>query len=294
MRYIFYLLLIGITISCKEAKKSAKANSYDLIFYTSNDGPSPVEGDYALFQMDILDDQKKLLQSYRNQKRMPSIKIPPIGSKGRTQNPIPDALAQMAVNDSAGIIIPRDSVADMASEYDYVKHLEYVVVLKEILSEAEYQQKVQEYREEEQEAARKVQARLPEVESLVASTLERYKNDDLQVKYTENGVAYHIHELGSGDMPTPDRLMSAQYYGVLQSNGESFDNSFGKGRPFSFRLGRGGVIKGWDESFLNFPVGTRASVFIPAEMAYGVAGAPPQIPGNSDLYFYVEIEAMYY
>ncbi len=295
MNRLFVLcLFILFALSCKKEDKVYKANSYDLIFYKKSNGKNPKVGEHVFFQMAILDDNKNLLKSYRNQKQMPTLKIPPLESRGRTKNPIPEALIQMAVNDSAAIIIPRDSIDDLAIEYDGVKYLEYVLVLKEILTESEYQQRRNEIKDAEYVAIAATKARLPEVELLVQKTLKDFKAGNISLKYTENGVAYFIHERGKGDMPTKDRLISTQYYGLLQSNGHSFDNSFEKGRSYSFRLGRGAVIKGWDEAFMEFPIGTKASVFIPSQLAYGKNGLPPDIPPDADLYFYVELEEMYY
>jgi len=169
-----------------------------------------------------------------------------------------------------------------------------VLVLKEILSEVDYQKRLNEERDKEQEIMAITRAKLPQVKDLTSKTLKEYKEGKLDLKYTENGVAYIIHQRGSGELPTKDRLINAQYYGLLQSDGSSFDNSFERGRSFSFRVGRGAVIKGWDEGFLSLPVGSRASLFIPSELGYGAQGSPPAIPPNSDLYFYVELEEMFY
>ena len=290
----FTILLIMTLVACKDESTTRKANQYDLIFYTNETGPKPKEGEHVFFQMDILDDKKKELQTYRNQRQMPSLKIPPSESKSSLQNPIPAALVQMSVNDSVGIMIPSDSIPDLSEEYSDIAYLEYIIVLKEILSADQFQERIQSVKEQERLTSVATRARLPEVEALAQRTLAEFKDGKLEVKHTENGIEYYIHEIGGGDMPTKDRLIHAHYFGFLQSNGISFDNSFEKGRTYPFRLGRGAVIKGWDEGFMNFPIGTKASLFIPSEFAYGSEGSPPVIPADADLYFYVEVEEMYY
>lgn len=294
LKFICVLLIVAFCFSCSQTDKTRKTNRYDLLFYTELNGVKPQVGEHVFFQMDILDDQKKVLQTYRNQKQMPSLKIPPKDSKSMVQNPIPAALIQMVVNDSVGIIIPRDSIPDLEAEYDHIEYLEYVVVLKEILTEQEFQQKLKLQKEADRASSAATRMRLPEVEALAQKTLSEFKSGKLATKYTENGVGYYIHAKGDGDIPTKDRLIHAQYFGLLQSNGYSFDNSFKGGRAYAFRVGRGAVIKGWDEAFMYLPVGTKASLFIPSEFGYGETGSPPDIAPGADLYFYVELEEMYY
>ncbi|MEE9372388.1 MAG: FKBP-type peptidyl-prolyl cis-trans isomerase [Saprospiraceae bacterium] len=287
------LLFIGVTLSCNQ-NKTTKAGSFDLNFYSKSDGLKPISGQYAYFQMDILNDKKELLQSYRNQKRMPSIKIPEANSPVFAKNPIPDALRQMAINDSVGIIIPRDSVPGLSGRYEEMVYLEYVLVLKEIMNEDEYQNRLARERQAEIDLMSANKAKLPEVKNLAEKTIAEVKSGKIKPVMTESGLSYFIHEMGTGEMATNDRMISAQYYGALQTNGKTFDTSFNKGRAYSFRLGSGSVIKGWDVGFLNFKVGTKASIFIPSEMGYGANGSPPSIPPNADLYFYVELEDMFY
>ncbi len=293
LKWLVFGIIITLLMNC-QSENGKKASSFDLIFYSNESGIKPQPGEYAYFQMDILDDKKKVLQSYRNQKRMPSIKIPIASSTTYRQNPIPDALRQMSLNDSVGIIIPRDSIPDLSDGYEELVYLEYVLVLKEILSEGAYNARVEEERAKDMAQMTANKARLPEIEALAEETINSVKSGKIQLSYLANGLGYIVHKLGTGEMPAKDRMVSAQYYGALQSNGNRFDDSFSKGRAYSFRLGRGAVIQGWDEGFMLFPVGTKASLFIPSDMGYGERGSGASIPPGSDLYFYVEFEEMFY
>lgn len=75
-----------------------------------------------------------------------------------------------------------------------------------------------------------------------------------------------------------------RYIGKLASNGKVFDSNT-KGKPFYFKLGRGEVIKAWDEGVLGMQVGEERRLTCPPSTAYGSRGAPPDIPGNSTLVF---------
>lgn len=83
-------------------------------------------------------------------------------------------------------------------------------------------------------------------------------------------------------------VLSMSYKGSLASTGEVFDQS-AAGSPFSFTLGSGQVIKGWDEGLLDMCVGEKRVLIIPASKGYGEAGSPPNIPGGATLKFEVEL-----
>src|ERR1043165_1931830 len=92
---------------------------------------------------------------------------------------------------------------------------------------------------------------------------------------------------GQGAEATPGRMVSVHYVGTL-TNGQQFDSSRGRG-PFSFPLGAGKVIKGWDQGVAGMRVGAIRKLTIPPELAYGQSGYPPVIPPNSTLIFEVEL-----
>ncbi|CAB4345885.1 unannotated protein [freshwater metagenome] len=83
--------------------------------------------------------------------------------------------------------------------------------------------------------------------------------------------------------------MTVQYVGVLFANGKEFDSSWKAGKAFTFDLGSGGVIAGWDQGVEGMKVGGRRRLIIPADLAYGEAGSPPAIPANAALVFDVDL-----
>jgi len=95
-------------------------------------------------------------------------------------------------------------------------------------------------------------------------------------------------KIGEGAEAKPGNRVQVHYTGRLLSNGKQFDSSIGK-KPFSFTLGKGEVIPGWDEGVVGMKVGGKRVLRIPARLAYGRRGMPPEIPGNADLIFDVEL-----
>lgn len=93
--------------------------------------------------------------------------------------------------------------------------------------------------------------------------------------------------VGEGDEVVAGDTVSVHYIGTLQ-DGQQFDNSYTKGTPFSFTIGEGRVIKGWEQGLVGMKVGGQRILVIPAELAYGANAIGP-IPANSTLVFAIEL-----
>jgi peptidylprolyl isomerase len=94
---------------------------------------------------------------------------------------------------------------------------------------------------------------------------------------------------GTGAEAKAGESVTVNYVGALYSNGKVFDASWLRKEPFTFTLGEGQVIKGWDQGVVGMRVGGRRELIIPAELAYGVKGSPPKIPPNAPLIFIVDL-----
>jgi peptidylprolyl isomerase len=105
---------------------------------------------------------------------------------------------------------------------------------------------------------------------------------DDQWEVTDSGLKVYDEVVGDGDAPEKGDVVSVSYIGWLDS-GAVFDDS--QGQPFSFKLGAGTVIPGWDEGIATMKVGGTRNLVIKPELGYGEAGAGSTIPGNSTLNF---------
>jgi peptidylprolyl isomerase len=94
---------------------------------------------------------------------------------------------------------------------------------------------------------------------------------------------------GDGTEAKSGDHVSVQYVGVLYDGGKQFDSSWDRGQPFSFQLGSGQVIQGWDQGVAGMKVGGRRELIIPPNLAYGAQGQPPTIPANATLVFVIDL-----
>ena len=105
---------------------------------------------------------------------------------------------------------------------------------------------------------------------------------------TPSGLKYNDLVVGTGDVAVAGKTVSVHYTGWL-TNGQKFDSSVDRGQPFSFPLGAGRVIKGWDEGVQGMKIGGKRKLTIPSHMGYGKRGAGGVIPPNATLVFNVEL-----
>ncbi len=105
---------------------------------------------------------------------------------------------------------------------------------------------------------------------------------------TPSGLKYNDDQVGDGAAPSQGQRVSVHYTGWL-TDGTKFDSSRDRGQPFQFTIGRGEVIKGWDEGVASMKVGGRRKLTIPPNLGYGARGAGGAIPPNATLVFDVEL-----
>jgi len=134
----------------------------------------------------------------------------------------------------------------------------------------------------------------PVTENVVKGEQEKVAKEEALIKEkypnairTSSGLMYIILKEGNGATPTSRALIEAHYTGRLL-DGSKFDSSVDRGKPFLFLVGRGEVIKGWDEAFLSMKKGEKRILIIPPGLAYGDKGMGT-IPANETLIFEVEL-----
>jgi FKBP-type peptidyl-prolyl cis-trans isomerase len=105
---------------------------------------------------------------------------------------------------------------------------------------------------------------------------------------TPSGLQVEDLVVGTGEQADTGDTVSVHYTGTLQ-DGTKFDSSLDRGQPYTFTIGQGRVIAGWDEGIPGMKVGGKRKLTIPPDLGYGAAGSPPVIPANATLIFEVEL-----
>jgi peptidylprolyl isomerase len=116
------------------------------------------------------------------------------------------------------------------------------------------------------------------------------KKKSINLQKTASGLHYFVTKKGTGIKALPGDTIQVDYVGSLLESGREFDNSKQHNQPFTFPVGIGMVIPGWDEGLQLLPVGTKATLVIPSKLAYGESGMPGSPIGpNAALVFEVEV-----
>ena len=126
--------------------------------------------------------------------------------------------------------------------------------------------------------------------SLGASPVQTAQQTPGPVLILTGGLKIQDLVIGTGDKAQNGKTLSMHYVGTLE-NGTKFDSSFDRGQPFSFVIGEGEVIQGWEKGVLGMKVGGKRKLIIPPALGYGSTGAGNIIPPNATLFFEVQLLA---
>lgn len=282
------VILALTTIGCGGSGEKTTASGFKYTIDNDATGKAAGPTDWVSFTIKIVGDNDKVFQEIGEGPNMPALQIPAPDAPAQQPNPILEILVGASVGDSMTVIMPIDSLPNPTPEVKELSFVKYIVAVKEVKTDEERRLEVEAERAEMEAKALELKEREAVVAGVTAQTLADYKAGKLQLT-DKGGVEVYMIEEGSGPMVDNGSQAAMLYYGILKSNGEEFDNSYKRGRPFTFTVGRGEVIEGWDKGLVGMKKGAKAVLFIPYDKAYGEAERPG-MPGKSDLVFYVEVD----
>ncbi|MEM6772274.1 MAG: FKBP-type peptidyl-prolyl cis-trans isomerase [Bacteroidota bacterium] len=298
MRYLFCLLAAGLLFTGCQIEGTGSLTTTDngtrYTLYTANRTGEPVKiGQYAYFHAAMVTQGDSIMFGTRQNGGEPQVlQIKDLVAAGPDVSPVEDVLSLMAAGDSAVIRVNMDQFPSKPPGLENDSVLLYTLVTTEILDEETHMERLSVEEKEKEEARQLVLAREDDRLAFAEQVLADYKAGKLdgKIETTDSGLKVMVHQEGTGAQAEAGRGVKVQYIGKLISDGSVFDQSFGRGEAISFLLGQGQVIPGWDEGIALLKEGAQATLFIPSELAYGARGAGPDIPPNSELAFYVELE----
>lgn len=265
------MLISLIFTACNEYKgyKKTESGLYYQFFTENATAQMPENGDIVSVNMEIRTDNDSILQVAK----IMTVMMQP----SKFQADIFDALSMMHLGDSASFIINAKkyfNAYNYGNQPDFVNDetmLWFTISMKNIETSAEYN-------------AKQMQMLIDEEKALI----EKYIVDKtISTLPRESGLYYIETKKGKGKLPVSGQMCTVNYKGMLL-DGTVFDSSEGR-EPFTFQLGQGQVIKGWDEGIALMQKGTKALLIIPSALAYGDRGAGDMIPPYSPLVFEVEM-----
>jgi FKBP-type peptidyl-prolyl cis-trans isomerase FkpA len=289
MKKVLYLAFAGILagffmVSCNPASKhpgfkKTKTGLYYKFYHKSKDTTRPHTAEYAEIEMvygnpdTVIFDSRKLPAAQR------PMKIPMI--KSIYKGDIYEGFRMMHVGDSAVFQCNADSV--FKKLFRMQKIPKFIDTAKDVF----FAIKMVAVKTPQQIQAEE-SARMMKLQNEEAKAREAYlKKNKITVKPTASGLYFIPVKSGKGPHPQKGDKVAVHYTGYLL-NGEKFDSSRDRGKPFEFTLGEHQVIPGWDEGIALLRKGGKAKLIIPSSLAYGARNMGP-IPPFSTLVFDVQL-----
>ncbi|MEC8679698.1 MAG: FKBP-type peptidyl-prolyl cis-trans isomerase [Bacteroidota bacterium] len=288
MRKIYYVTILFFTIiSCVDREKVLD-NGVELKYFKNGSGQEIEDGQIVMINLQYFDyDGNELLNKVGND---------PVvlqkDSSWESSGIIYNVIDNLVKGDSVFFQLTTEQFFKNAPQSvevpDSVKNkmISFYCGIQDVMSQNEFEdfQRIQ-YEKMQQEMEQQSNDQL----SIDLELIDNYlKENNITAESAESGLRYVITKMGSGENAAPDDNVTVHYTGMLL-NGEKFDSSLDRNQPFSFQLGQGMVIRGWDEGITYFNKGSEGTLYIPSTLGYGASGAGGVIPPNAVLIFEIQV-----
>lgn len=289
-KIIVHAMLIGIwsigSFGCDQKNTVTTESGIEITYFTKAEGQPFNDGDVLFYHMRYTDENGNEL--FNTASRNAAVPIQYNAEQWKISGLLYEALMECTVGDSATFSIPAQNLFGQTfkgrvpdsirteSKITFIVGVEKVKTTEELEAERMVQQE-------------EMQAMLEQKLSEDINTIDNHLvANNIKAQTTNSGLRYVVTQKGKGDTPVAGQTVVVHYNGTLL-DGTKFDSSFDRGQPFSFPIGYGQVIKGWDEGLALLNAGSKATLYIPSPLAYGAQQKGQIIKPFSILKFDVEL-----
>ena len=286
-------MLLGTMSACNETNPypgyEKTQNGLYYQFYTQNTGNQPQVGDVMEVVLGCtVNDTTQVFPAGDNLMQL---------MESQFAGDVFEGFAMMHKGDSASFIVNIDSTfkylmgqPTLPAQYKSTDVMRFDIKLKDFYTEKEYAEKfAANVKEMNEERVAKMKEDFPEQTATAAKELADYlAKNKIEAVPTASGLIYMVTEPGNGEKPQVGKPVTMHYTGKLL-DGTVFDSSVERDQPFTFALGVGQVIPGWDEGVQLMSKGEKGVLYIPYYLAYGDRQAGEKIAPFSNLMFEVEL-----
>ncbi len=275
---IIAIVVVGFSFSCNSEKFQVSEDGFEYKYINKGSGEVPKEGEIVVYNMKYMNEKDSII--FETTDEMPA-NVPCNMQQWETMGPLYKAFKMIKEDDSILIKIPTKTLfaesfkAPIPPGIDPEGSFTFYIGVANILTQEQMNS----------DALAKGEMRLEKDIEIIESFLSE---NSITAQSTESGLRYVIEIEGSGNHPEPGENVKVHYTGTLL-DGTKFDSSYDRSDPFSFSIGRGQVIPGWDEGIALLKPGGKGTLYIPSPLAYGSRGAGATIKPNSVLKFEVEL-----
>ncbi|MDN4164527.1 FKBP-type peptidyl-prolyl cis-trans isomerase [Cytophagales bacterium LB-30] len=281
------LLGAAMMFACNSGGLETTSTGLRYTMVKKGDGPKPKDGEFVIMNLSLLNHTDSVIFSTATNGSQEVFQyydslMPKNGS-------IEEAISMLSKGDSITLKVAADSIyrgsmtpPGVTKGTDLTIH----IGLADILDQAGFEAwQMAEYQKRQEKMLAMAAEQMAIDKALITDFLTE---KGIEAQSTANGLYYVITQEGSGATPERGQKVTVHYKGTLL-DGTPFDSSYDRGAPFTFTLGVGQVIRGWDEGLALLNKGAKATLYIPSPLAYGSSQRGPVIKPNSVLMFEVEM-----
>ncbi len=284
---IYIWLILLFVISCSDSEVITTESGLKVQMINDVDSEKPEDGQIMTLNMTYQDAEGE--EMFNTSDRGEPVPIQYVDSVWKNSGVFYEAMSLLTIGDSISFSLNAEEFfkntfkVEVPDTINKDSDISFNIGLVDAMSRnqyAEYRNKLYTERREKIFAEKLVED---------GASIDQFLEDnDIEATKTESGLRYIITEEGNGPKPEEGQTVVVHYNGELL-DGTKFDSSYDNGKPFSFVLGQGRVIKGWDEGIALLNKGDKATLFVPSPLGYGERQAGEVIKPYSILKFDVEL-----